>query len=232
MSCESEPAETSLDTSAQSRDSSIGNINSISELTIQVDYSDSINYTDSNGWKQGKWILRGWKNEIIEIKTYKNDTLHGLYQKLNGTPSDEKYIMGKREGYQYTYYKNPTRLLSVSYYENDSSIWTGFPAANESILTPVKHFQSTRDSIFIRAPYENGKTWYEGSFCLKPSKLNNGRIMTYSYGLHKMYFRNGKLKGVVDYDNEIIQEYDSLGNELYKAKFEEQELHNQPLPNY
>ena len=231
-SCNSESAKKSSDISTQLNDSYVTTIDSTSGLKVKIDYSDSINYTDSNGWKQGKWIIRGWKDKIVEIKTYKNDTLHGLSQKLNGTPHDGNYAMGKREGYQYAYYENPTRLLSISYYENDSIIWIGFPAANEDFLTPIKHFHSTKDSIFISAPYENGKTWYEGFFCLKPSKLNNGRIMTYCYGLHKMYYRNGKTKGVVDYDNETIQEFDSLGNELYKAKFEKHEIHNQPLPNY
>lgn len=197
-----------------------------------INLEDSINYTDKSGLKQGKWITRGLKGEVVEIKSYKNDTLHGLYQKLDGTPFDENYVMGKKEGYKYVYYKNRNRLMSVSYFENDSSIWIGFPAANEDFLIPIKHFHSNRDSVFIRAPYENGKTWYEGYFCLNPSKMNNGRIMTYCYGLHKIYFRNGKLKGVVDYIKQTIQEFDSLGNELYYAKFEEQEVHKQPLSNY
>tara|TARA_B100000674_G_C37694792_1_gene847699 strand:+ start:54 stop:833 length:780 start_codon:yes stop_codon:yes gene_type:complete len=244
-SCEDEPSKKSSGVRSQSNDSSLNTIDSvqsedsgaiaigaISDSIVQVKHSDSINIIDSNGLRQGKWIVKGWKDKILEIKTYKNDTLNGLYQKLDGTPYDVNYVMGKREGFQRTFYKNPTRLLSVDFYEDDSIIWTGFPAANENILTPVKHFHSTIDSIFISAPYENGKTWYEGNFCLRPSEVNNGRMMTYCYGLHKMYFRNGKMKGIVDYKNETIQEFDSLGNELYKVKFEEYEVHKQPLLRY
>lgn len=189
------------------------------------------NHIDTNGLRQGKWI-RKWKGHIIDIKNYKNDTLHGLYQHLDGIPYEVNYVMGKKEGFSYSYYLNPKRILMVNYYENDSNIWGGFPAANENFLTPVKHFRTNRDSIYIRAPYENGSLWYEGYFCLRPSEMNMGRLMTYCYGEHRIYHRNGRLRGIVDYTNESIQEYDSLGKVLYTAKFEEYDKHNQPLSKY
>lgn len=212
---------------------SIDSFLKIDSINIQnhneINLEGKINYTDEKGLKQGKWIIQGLKGKIIEIKNYKNDTLHGLHQYFEGITLTGNYIMGKKDGYQYAYYKYPNSVLSVSFYKNDSCIWIGFPLANENLLIPIKSFYSNRDSIFISAPYENGKIWYEGYFCLSPSKSNKGRIMTYSYGVHKIFYRNGNLKGMVDYKNEIIQEFDSFGNKLYTAKFEELEKHKQTL---
>ncbi len=142
---------------------------------------------------------------------------------------DGNYINGKREGMFFYYYDYKSKsLMGESYYKNDTSIWGGFPACDKDRLVPLKGFGIKKDTVFIQAPDYYGKIWYEGNFCLKFEKSCN-RKMTYAYGIHKIYFKNGKLKGIVDYDKQIIQEFDTNGTKLYKAKFSEFEIHQQSI---
>ena len=196
----------------------------------QQDSSNTLNQKDKYGLKQGKWT-KIWRNKIIESAHYKNDTLHGYFiSRENGGGYEGNYVKGRREGLFFHWYSYKKSLLAVTNYQNDIALWSGYPAADERRLFPVKGFHIYKDSLFIRAPYENGKIWYEGNFCLKPDTYNNGRLMTYAYGTHKIYFRNGKTKGIVDYDNETIREFDSLGKELYSVGFDEKNIHNQGNP--
>jgi hypothetical protein len=197
-----------------------------------IDTSEKLNWRDENGFKQGKWI-KNLKDKVTEIAHYKNDTLNGYYLSFGRTGGYEgNYIKGKREGMFKSWYVYKKILLSVVFCKNDSLIWMGFPAADENNLCPLKGFHIERDSVFIIAPYENGKIWYVGHFCLRPSKTNRGRLMTFAYGTHKIYFRNGRIRGIVDYSKELIQEFDSLGKELYKAKFDDYNIHNQITRKY
>ncbi|MDP3928411.1 MAG: hypothetical protein Q8R57_05275 [Bacteroidota bacterium] len=193
-----------------------------------IETSEKLNWRDENGLKQGKWIKK-LKGKIIEIANYKNDTLNGYFQSFEkGGGYEGNYINGKREGMFKSWYVYKKSLLSVVFCINDSLIWMGFPAADEKNLCPVKGFHIERDSVFISAPHENGKIWYVGHFCLLPSK-NRGHLTTYAYGTHKIYFRNGRIRGIVDYSKELIQEFDSTGKELYIAKFDNYNLHNQTI---
>jgi hypothetical protein len=189
-----------------------------------VNYSDSINFTDSNGLKQGQWIKK-WKGKLVEKYTYINDTLNGHYE------SDHKegfYRNGQKDGFDYLYYGEKESILMVNFYENGTHIWGGCPASGREYLVPVKDFQISKDSIFIKASYINKQTWYEGSFCLLPDSLNNGRLFPHRYGVHKVYHMNGKLRGIIDYNKETILEFDSLGNQKYQATFKQTEIHKLP----
>ncbi|WP_107037767.1 hypothetical protein [Brumimicrobium mesophilum] len=193
------------------------------DSVVKVDYKDSINYTDENGLKQGRWV-RKWRGKLIESYNYVNDTLHGHFETEH---KEGDYIKGKKEGFEFHYYGEKESILSVSYYENGEFIWSGCPRAGRDYLIPPKNFQIKKDSIHIKAPYINGETWYEGDFCLLPDPLNKGRLSTFSYGVHTVYHMNGNIKGYVDYTNELITEFDSLGNLKYKAKFKERDIHQQ-----
>lgn len=199
-------------------------IDSIIKSTPQIDYSDSVNFVDSNGLKQGQWVKK-WKGKLIEKYTYVDHVLHGDYETEHGKGYFEN---GKMEGLQYTYYGDKKGIMMVTYCEKGERIWSGFPLANRDFLIPVKDFHIYRDSIEVKAPYMNGQTWYEGNFCLLPDRKNNNRYMPYRYGVHKVYHMNGKVKGIVDYSKQTVQEFDSLGNQKYQAKFEETEIHQLP----
>ena len=180
------------------------------ELVHEVNYSDSLNHTDINGLKQGPWE-RYWNDKLVESYFYVNDTLHGPYKTDHG---EGVYKHGKKHGYQFSYYGDKESILMVNYFEDGEHLWGGFPRAGRDLLIPIKEFHILKDSVHVVAPYINGKTWYEGSFCLLPDSLNSGNLTPHSYGIHKVYHMNGSLKGIVDYDNKTIVEYDSSGVEL------------------
>lgn len=151
--------------------------------------------------------------------------MNGHYETNHG---EGYYKNGQKDGLQFSYYGKKESILMVSYYNNGKRIWSGFPAAGRDFVIPLKDFYISVDSTHIKAPYINGQTWYEGSFCLLPDSLNNGRLLPHRYGIHKIYHMNGIIKGIVDYDNETIQEFDSLGNRKYQTKFDESTIHNLP----
>lgn len=199
-------------------------VDSTTKSIHEVDYSDSINFTDSHGWKQGKWI-RKWKGKLVESYTYVNDTLHGHYETDQG---EGYYKHGQKDGLQFAYYGEKESILMVNYYTNGTHVWGGFPAAGRDMVIPLKDFHISVDSTYVKAPYINGQTWYEGNFCLLPDSINNGKLLPHRYGIHKIYHMNGNIKGIVDYDEEIVQEFDSTGKRKYQAHFNEWKIHNLP----
>jgi len=48
-------------------------------------------------------------------------------------------------------------------------------------------------------------------------------------GIHKIYFENGKLKGIVNYDKKTILEYDSHSKQLYNTSFSDVKTHQQSI---
>ncbi len=201
----------------------------IDSTTTKPKQKETLNFTDSNGLKQGKWVKK-WKGKIVNVEHYKDNLLHGYYAYYldgNVLTYDGNYVNGKREGLFFAYYDYKSKSIMMEvYYKNGIRIWGGFPACDKDRLVPLKGFEINRDTVFIQAPDYDGKIWYEGNFCLKFSKMNTQKL-TYAYGIHKVYFKNGKLKGIVDYDKQIIQEFDTNGTKLYKAKFNEFEVHQQ-----
>ena len=195
---------------------------------------ETLNFTDSKGQKQGKWVKK-WKGKIVNVEHYKDNLLHGYsayYLDGNEITSDGNYVNGKRDGLFFSYYDYKSKSIMMEvYYKNGIRIWGGFPACDKNRLVPVKGFGINRDTIFIQAPDYDGKIWYEGNFKLQNNKYNDIKE-TVAYGIHKVYFKNGKLKGIVDYDKQTIQEFDTNGTRLYKAKFNEFEIHKQTMRVY
>lgn len=215
-----------LETDFKIKDSSKTNFDSIIITNTKPNYSDSINFTDSNGLKQGQWI-RKWKGKLVEKYTYVNDTLNGHYETDHG---EGFYLNGKKEGFQYTYYGEKESILMISYFEKGNKIWSGFPTADREYLIPIKGFHISKDSIYIEAPDINNQIWYKGNFFLYSDIDNTQR--TYAYGVHKIYHRNGNLKGIVNYSIKTIMEYDSLGNLLYETTFNQHKIHQQPITSF
>lgn len=223
-SCASESAKTPRKKSAPTSDTTLVLADNIPDFRNDQGDASLINFTDANGWKQGKW-LRKWKGKLVELYTYVNDTLHGPYETSHG---EGYYNNGLRHGFQFAYYGEKESILMVNYYTNGEHVWGGFPAAGSELLIPVKEFHISVDSTYVKAPYINGQTWYEGGFCLLPDSLNYGRLLPHRYGIHKIYHMNGQIKGVVDYERETIHEFDSLGRLKYQARFDEAHIHRLP----
>lgn len=224
ISCGTDTTKETERPSKSKKDTGEIQVDSFPERISKVDYSDSINFTDSNGLKQGQWI-RKWKGKLVEKYTYVNDTLNGHYETDHG---EGYYVNGQKDGFQFSYYGEKESILMVNFYTDGNHIWGGFPAAGRDFVIPLKDFHISVDSTYVKAPYINGQTWYEGRFCLLPDSLNNGRLLPHRYGVHKVYHMNGNLKAIVDYNKETIQEFDSLGNEIYHTKFENYKTHNLP----
>ena len=88
-------------------------LDSNNKIHATIDYSDSINFRDANGLKQGHWIKK-WRGRLVEDYMYVNDTLHGPYELDHG---EGYYKHGKKEGFEYLYYGEKESLLGVNYYE-------------------------------------------------------------------------------------------------------------------
>lgn len=193
---------------------------------------DTTNLVDANGMKQGTWT-RYWRGTLVEIKTYKNDTLEGYYMNHEYMPTEGQYKKGKKEGVFYSYYDNKkTKILSINFYQNGIYTWTAFYT---SALVPEKPFHINKGTVEVKVPHKNNKTWYLGTFV--KTRNYKGRIFrqdrTFPIGIHYIYFASGQLSGVVDYDKEMIKKYNSKGLLLYDVKFTDFTIHKQSmLANY
>jgi hypothetical protein len=195
---------------------------------------NKINYTDKNGKKQGRWITM-YKHDTIVIKTYKNDTLDGYYCKKDGTPYWGNYKEGMLDGMWYMCYGSYYQMM---YYEHGNYKWSGFYSIDKDCIITEKHFDISTDSLFIRVPFINGNICYEGAFIKHGKKYNEIRkdnptwTIALPVGIHKVYFENGKIKGIVDYTNKKIKAYDSDGNVLYDTNFGDYATHKQTISGY
>jgi antitoxin component YwqK of YwqJK toxin-antitoxin module len=156
---------------------------------------DSINITDSNDLKQGKWITKGYKNKVVKIETYKNDTLNGYWFNWEGMQEDGKYLNGKKDGYFRVYYgdKSKQEVMHLKRYQKDSLIWSACPAADSKSAIPLKGFDTNMDSILIQAPYVNGELWYKGLFIANKAK-----------GIHSIFDRKGRLLARTNYADSTV----------------------------
>ena len=185
------------------------------------------NFKDREGLRQGRWTSKNKQNEI-EIKTYKNDTLDGYCSIGNYSWRHEGfYRNGKLDGIQRTY--AGMNVVTIGFYKDGKKIW--FTTFDESLI-PIKGFSIQEDTtIFVEAHFPSGQKWYEGEFISKKDKGKTYPFFeTIPIGQHKIYFTNGKLKGIVNYSKKTIAEYDSFGKQIYNTIFSDVETHGHPVP--
>ena len=168
------------------------------ESSMKIDYSDSLNCFDSNGWKQGRHITKNKWDITLEDATYVNDTIVGYFSYWDGMRKDGFYENGKKNG-NWNWYSDGTILL-ITHYENDSIIWHAPYIANKEAVIPHKDFSPVANKFYMKAPHPNGNLWYEGLYVNKKP-----------VGIHKVYFENGKQKGLIDYSKLFFEEYDTDG---------------------
>ncbi len=159
------------------------------------DISDSLNYVDPNGLKQGKWITRGYKNKIIKIETFENDTLNGYWFNWDGMQEVGSYKGGKKNGFFRVHYEDrfSKNILQLKLYRDDSLLWSACPAADSRSAVPHKGFHTELDSIFIEAPHYNHSLWYKGLF-LHASPV----------GKHYIYDINERLLATTNYTDSTV----------------------------
>lgn len=168
-----------------------------------IDYSDSINYTDNQGLRQGVWEERGWKNKLISRVFYIDDIENGPYIISDGYYKVGNYNQGKKHGVErWTYtLEVPDNDLVVLMFDNDSILWQAHPAADAGQLIPTKGIRLFNDSVLVNIPFSNGVIWYKGLYINKQPK-----------GIHKIFYPNGELQGWVNYELLQAESFDSLGN--------------------
>lgn len=197
----------------------------ISERIESETSSQKANYTDKQGLRQGIWTNK--KQNGIEIKTYKDGILEGNYSIGNLTWRREGfYRHGKLHGLQRTF--SGEKVVTIGSYYKGRKLW--FTTYEESIILS-KGFSIQDDTvIFVAAPYPSGKKWYEGEFKSVRDYRRTAMVFeTIPIGQHKVYFTNGKLKGIVNYDKKLISEYDSLGKQIYNTVFSDVGTHKQTI---
>jgi antitoxin component YwqK of YwqJK toxin-antitoxin module len=181
-----------------------------------VDYTDSINCIDQHGRKQGTWIYED-PTVAWEVKVqYVNDTLHGMWTKYSRSFSDTgHFVNGLQQGPRSHYYdrklKNTySQVAYLSMMKDDTVIWYMYPASDFGKIIPIKGLGVYQDSVRVTAPYKNGNVAYDGLF-----------IKYEAIGIHNSYYPNGKQYQSIDYDNNLLTEYDSLMNIKSEFQFDD-----------
>lgn len=199
------------------------------EASMKQD-TQTINLSDSLGLKQGRWSFTNKQGEK-ETYTYKNDTLNGYYCLGNwGWRHQGTYKNGIKDNIQWTYSGN--KGVHVSFLKNGTTLWSANFNADKNNIIPVKGFQIPYDTtLYLIAPYPSGKKWYEGQFIStkKFRSTSHPGFHTYMIGIHKIYFEEGALKAIVDYDHHTITEFNSEGRKLYSTTFNDVKKHEQMI---
>lgn len=116
---------------------------------------------------------------------------------------------GHKQGYSINMSTYDTVAGMVTFYRNDTAIWSTFPIVDMNVHCPIKGRSAIRDyrtakksDIYIVSPYNDTSNtiFYEGRF------LNNKRV-----GIHKIYHTNGQLKFEVNWDTHKCKEFDRSG---------------------
>jgi antitoxin component YwqK of YwqJK toxin-antitoxin module len=170
------------------------------------------NQLDSLGRKQGIWRtdLNGkpWK-----IERYKDGKRHGVQQEFwaNGEIIESTYAEGLKHGAQSHYHLDSSVAVMYSWHERGNQVWIVFPWELEHHIVPVKGWSARRDSVEISVPYVSGQLMYSGY-------LNRGeRIFDVPYGMHRSYYPNGRLRAIIDYDQDSMTIYSPQGAVLERT---------------
>lgn len=172
--------------------------------TINHSYHSEVvqrNYRDQNGLKQGIWDFKE-NGHLKGFETYTNDTLDGAFRHWINYPGgiyEGSYKKGLKNGICKTY-ENDTILVMVHKYRQGESLWAGYPSVDNHFDAPVKGFDIESDSVLIECPYSNDTIWYKGVFIKKEP-----------VGIHRMYYPNGRLKFVHNYNTGKVKAYNSQG---------------------
>ena len=154
-----------------------------------------LNYTDSNGLKQGEWITNGYKGKVVKIETFHNDTLNGYWFNWDGMQEDGYYVKGKKHGFFRVYYgdKSEQKVMQLKFLQNDKIMWFACPAADSRSAIPQKGFHTELDSVLIEAPHYNHSIWYRGLF------INNSPV-----GKHYICDTNERLLATTNYTDSTV----------------------------
>ncbi len=146
----------------------------------------------------GKYVVRGYDNELRKEAHYKNGKLNGVY--LEYTKRDTVYVKvranylnNKKVGKYIEYWRPNHKKKECSYNQNGelNGLWisyAGFAVEEPEVLG--KYVNGKRDSTW---------TWYyEGSI---PKSVDNYKLGK-EHGISTEYYKNGQKKSECTYQND------------------------------
>lgn len=184
--------------------------------TFEMQGNDTINKTDEQGWKQGKWVvvniaglMPGCKDgQKLEEGNYLNNRKVGTWKlyHCNGRVKCEMVYHEDKSATVKNYYENGV-LREEGTWKNNT--WTGNYKYYYESGKPFYDFAFNEDGKrdgFQKYFYENGNTMYEGTW--KDSK---------EAGVIKEYYEDGSLKAEKTFNDGKIDE-ESVKNYAPQAK--------------
>ena len=176
------------------------------------------NYTDSNNLKQGKWV-EFENDKFSKIQYFKNGYLNGVsYELIDGDTVEVKhYIKDKLNGICLHCPQFLEECAYCVFFEDDKKIWTAFPPDLKHNFIPFKGFNLHVDSVYIKIPYKNGNTFYEGKVKKQDKPLKPRWLCL---GEHKVYYQNGNIEAKIDYDLDSIIIFNKSGKQTKKESIE------------
>ena len=198
--------------------------------TFQLYNGDTINYTDVNDLKQGKWIFfnENYQNSIIQ---------------------QGEYVDNKKEKIWDSYYSNGTLKSSVTFRNNSHYGYTKF-YNEKGILIEEGEWRGNRWVGRYKYYYEDGKPNYIWNFNNQGKRTGNQQ---YYYengelqiegtwqegkeqGLIKEYYTNGTIKKETEWEtgkyHGATKEYYTTGQLKYNKKFENGKLDESSIVYY
>lgn len=160
---------------------------------------DTINYTDQQGRKQGKWIIfSSQQTRIIEQGFYKDNRKHGVWKKYysNGNLQSEiTYKKGAPRGTTKIYYRNGN-LSEKGYWVGDH--WKG----------EYRFYHKNGNPAYIWHYNDKGqrtgtqKYFYADGTLKVKGKWKDGE----KNGVIKKYYDNGDMKAQIVYNEGSVEE--------------------------
>jgi antitoxin component YwqK of YwqJK toxin-antitoxin module len=189
--------------------------------SFEMQGNDTINKTDEQGWKQGKWMvvniagtMPGCKDgQKLEEGNYVNNRKVGTWKlyHCNGRVKCEMVYGEDKSAFVKNYYENGV-LREQGTWKNNT--WTGDYKYFYETGKPFYEFAFNEDGKregFQKYFYENGNTMYEGTW--KDSK---------EAGVIKEYYEDGSLKAEKSFNDGKIDE-NNVKNYAPQAKEKKEE---------
>lgn len=172
------------------------NLNAIPELVNpKLKEGISKQYLNGKVWKINRYSagkLDGKNFEFLE----------------NGEILETNYKNGIRDGYFLHYAPKSRTAKFATFWKDGKKLWSAFPDQLDLSIIPSKGFITDEDTIEIKIPYNSGKLLYQGRI-ISPAKIEDECI-----GKHTLWFENGKIRAIIDYDRDSIKIYNEKGKLL------------------
>lgn len=170
---------------------------------VRKEKTDTLNYTDVNGLKQGRWETY-WNGKIAKREFFRDGKLHGVCENYQGNEVwKTSYSHGIRNGISGLYAPKNSYATFITYWNDGKKVWSVFPwDLNESII-PIKGFLSeVEDTSEVVVHFNSGQLMYSGKI------VGNDAVPVL---IHTSYYETGELRAVINYDKDTIHVFEKNG---------------------